>query len=211
MKHKLSFPIIAFLLGCVIAASGVVNAQGDRLLPSPEVEELPRAKMGLRGPQLDNHQSAPRHDLHDSPADCVARARVVTMESLNFPGHFLRHSFHSAVLGKYEHNKQFAKDSSFIIRPGLAGVGASFESVNFPGHFLRHSGYSMVLHKDDGSRQFSDDATFHMDRGLAGRSGISLQPINLKGYFVRHYGYRFIVSRYDRSRTFAEDATLLLR
>ncbi len=184
------------LMFCAMATVDTVEAQRGRF------EEI-QPQRRIRGQQNRARLTA--------PSNCrVATSGVVAFESFNYSGEFMRHSHYSAVLNRPDGSRLFAEDSSFVMRPGLAGQGVSFESVNFPGYFLRHSNYALVLHKDDGRRQFAEDATFLMTRGLAG-TGTSLEPINLPNHYVRHYQKRFRISKFERSRLFREDATLLIR
>lgn len=194
-RKKISLPIMFFAAGCVLAASSMVSAQTRIHRHRVQEEILPN----------------PRNVRLAAPTNCRQRSQVVAMESLNYPGMFLRHRGYSAALSKADNSKLFAQDSSFIVRTGLAGEGVSFESVNFPGYFLRHNGYSVLLKKYDGRcHKFAADASFHMQKGLAG-VGTSLEPVSKPGHFVRHYGYRFIVSKYECKDLFREDATLILR
>lgn len=193
---EISLPIVFFVFGCVFAAATMVNGQSRFHRQSDHTGSLPRPK---RGPRL------------RAPSNCIQRPQVIAFESVNYPGSFLRHRGYSARLDKAIPDEQFANDSSFIVRAGLAGEGVSFESVNFPGYFLRHVGRSVLLKKYDGRcPKFAADASFHMNKGLAG-VGVSLEPMSKPGHYVRHYGYRFIVSEYECEDLFRDDATLLIR
>lgn len=194
IRKKTSLPILFFFVGCILAASSIVSGQSHRHSIAPQIELLPSQRL----PKVARRKCR------------VPQPQVVAIESLNYPGRFLRHHGYSAVLNKAERSDLFVKDSSFVMRPGLAGEGVSFESVNFPGFYLRHRGYSLVLNKDDGRGQFAADATFRMTSGLAG-VGVSLEPVNLPGHYVRHFGHRFRVSKFDGKQQFVEDATFQLR
>ncbi|CAG8782392.1 6786_t:CDS:2, partial [Dentiscutata erythropus] len=82
--------------------------------------------------------------LDDSPlvADFIFKliagldGRGVSFESVNYPGHFLRHQFYQIKLHKYDNTPLFQKDASYIINK--QGAFFTFESVNMPGHFIRH-------------------------------------------------------------------------
>jgi hypothetical protein len=68
----------------------------------------------------------------------LADSSAVSLESLNFPGAFLRHQ-EGAV---YQHNNDggelFAQDATFVVSRGRNGQGISLASYNYPDHFLRH-------------------------------------------------------------------------
>ena len=69
---------------------------------------------------------------------------AVSLESVNFPGFYIRHSGSSLVLQKNDGSQQFAQDASFTqIR--RTGGGTVFESVNVPGSFIRRQGFRLVL------------------------------------------------------------------
>ena len=188
---RLSFPLLSFVIGSILTAA-CSPAEGQHTIPwTPTIEARDDRPLGLL------RRKWPK------PA-------VVSLESVNYRGRFLRHRGYRAILQEEESSRIFIQDSSFLLHAGLAGRGVSFESVNFPGYFLKLSGRSIVLRKNDHRRSFAEEASFRMMDGLAGQ-GISLQPIGMPGHFVRHYGHRFIVSKYKCQRLFHEDASLILR
>ena len=87
----------------------------------------------------------------------------VSLESVNFPGHFLRHQDFRLKLHHYDGDLLFRQDASFMFQDGndVAGnAGFSLESVNFPGHFVRHSNFELWLAENDGSELLGQDATW---------------------------------------------------
>jgi Alpha-L-arabinofuranosidase B (ABFB) domain len=87
--------------------------------------------------------------------------RCRSFESLNYPGHFLRHQNFRLKLAKQTDEQLFKEDATFCVVSGLASSeGRSFESVNLPGHYIRHFNFELWLGKSDGSRLFKKDATF---------------------------------------------------
>ncbi len=108
----------------------------------------------------------------------------VQLKSVNVAGAFLRHRNGVAVLTPVV-SELDKKDSSFIIRSGLAGPqGISFESVNFPGAFLRHSNFRIRLDQSQPSELFKKDATFRRIPGISGK-GLSFESINFPGFYIR--------------------------
>ena len=87
---------------------------------------------------------------------------MTTLESVNFPGHFLRHCNYEAFLHAREDHEQYYNDATWKVVPGLnnAPESVSFESVNYPGHFLRHSGFRLRMDQFDESDLMRDDASF---------------------------------------------------
>lgn len=87
----------------------------------------------------------------------------VSLESVNFPGHFLRHQDFRLKLHQNDGSVLFRQDASFMCQDGnnVEGNGGfSLESVNFPGHFVRHSNFELFLAATDGSDLFARDATW---------------------------------------------------
>jgi hypothetical protein len=87
-------------------------------------------------------------------------AGYVSFESVNHPGHYLRHSFFEMVLARDDGTALFDKDATFKMTEGLADEWCtSFQSYNFPAQHLRHSGFELQLDpiEDAGDRA---DATF---------------------------------------------------
>ena len=88
-------------------------------------------------------------------------ARCSSLESMNYPGHYLRHQNFRLKLAKYTNEQLFKEDATFCEKRGLAHVqGTSFESVNLPNHYIRHSNFQLWVHRNDGSDLFKRDATY---------------------------------------------------
>ncbi|RKN51302.1 1,4-beta-xylanase [Micromonospora endolithica] len=70
----------------------------------------------------------------------------VSLESVNYPGHFLRHYNYDFVLAENDNSATFRADATFTRVPGLADASAvSFRSYNFPDRYLRHYDYLLRL------------------------------------------------------------------
>jgi hypothetical protein len=94
---------------------------------------------------------------------------TVSLESVNYPGHFLRHQGFRIKLHADDGSQLFRDDASFHVVSGLAAAdGISLESVNYEGRFLRHRDFELWLEPadDDLSRA---DATFHVTAPFAAR------------------------------------------
>jgi hypothetical protein len=93
--------------------------------------------------------------------------RLVSLESTNFPGWYLRHENFRIKLSQKPAGgdpsfRQFALDASFYRVPGLTTPEAvSFESLNFGGFYIRHSNYDLWLSPRD-SWNLANDATFYV-------------------------------------------------
>jgi hypothetical protein len=85
----------------------------------------------------------------------------ISLESRNFPNHFLRHQDWRIRLAPREDSALFRQDATFCLVPGLAdGAGVSFESVGAKGHFIRHRNNELWVDRHDGSDLYKKDATF---------------------------------------------------
>jgi Alpha-L-arabinofuranosidase B (ABFB) domain len=98
-----------------------------------------------------------------SPGFEGAHEISVSLESVNFPGHFLRHQGFRLKLHQNDGSVLFRQDASFMFQGGNdveGNRGFSLESVNFPGHFVRHSNFELWLAESDGSTLFAQDASW---------------------------------------------------
>jgi hypothetical protein len=86
----------------------------------------------------------------------------VSFESVNYPGHFLRHWDYDLVLAPNDGTTTFAADATFRQVAGLADSSwSSFQSYNYPTRYLRH--YNYLLRVDPISTATERaDATFRI-------------------------------------------------
>jgi len=90
----------------------------------------------------------------------LADANAVSIESVNFPGRFLRHRGGEVWLDPNDGSGLFAQDATWRVRVGRASAsGVSFESINFPGEFLRHRD-GLLWRTPLGNALDNSDATF---------------------------------------------------
>lgn len=75
----------------------------------------------------------------------LADADCLSLESVNFPGRFMRHQNFTLVLQPRESSRLFAGDATFC--PQKIGPGADFllRSVNYPGRYLTAAGPRLLL------------------------------------------------------------------
>lgn len=94
-------------------------------------------------------------------------ADTVSIESVDKPGHFLRHQSYRVKLQKLppEMDELFNKDATFKIIPGNSGEGKSFESINIPGYYIRHCGFQLWLDNNKMQNQFCEpkDNVYRLD------------------------------------------------
>jgi hypothetical protein len=92
----------------------------------------------------------------------LASSSAVSFESVNFPGHFLRHVNNDFVLAPRESGGTFNADATFNRVAGLADSSwNSFSSYNFPTRYIRHYGYALRLDPISTTQERAD-ATFRV-------------------------------------------------
>ncbi len=134
--------------------------------------------------------------------DLVKNGRS-SFESVNVPGHFIRHRNSLGDLTPLSSDLDRA-DAAFIMRSGLSGVpgSVSFESVNFPGRYLRHQNYRLILSPAEATELFRQDASFSPRRPLSGTPGaVSFESVNLPGHFIRHQNFELWLANKDAGNT----------
>jgi hypothetical protein len=92
----------------------------------------------------------------------LADSNAVSIESVNYPGSYLRHRFGEIWSDKNDGTDVFKLDASWIVVPGLADNSAvSFESYNFRGEYIRHKDWLLwaTVIESDLDRS---DATFYL-------------------------------------------------
>ncbi|MGP4022464.1 family 43 glycosylhydrolase [Actinomadura sp. 3N407] len=88
---------------------------------------------------------------------------TVSLESANYPGHYLRHRDFEMWVERDDATTLFEADASFRRRPGLADpAGISLESVNFAGRHVRRRSSLLYLEAAD-STAARGDATFYLE------------------------------------------------
>jgi DNA-directed RNA polymerase specialized sigma24 family protein len=138
---------------------------------------------------------------------------VVSLESVNLPGHRVRHrNFRGRLdpIGSFSTTLERA-DATFTVRQGLAGSSCvSLEASNFPGFYLRHRSFQIHLQRGDGSGSFAADATFCPTQGLAGQ-GISLRSHSNPTSYLRHSGGQLFLNDFQDFAGFRADSTFTVR
>jgi hypothetical protein len=136
----------------------------------------------------------------------AAAGTIVRLQSLNYPGLFIRHRNFLGELTRIATDLD-RKDASFRLVPGLADRNlVSFESVNYPGYYLRHQGFRIKLMRGPGDDLFRKDATFRRVPGLANGSMVSFESLNYPGYYIRHRDFHLYLER-GNTELFRKDAT----
>ncbi|MGW0710067.1 glycoside hydrolase family 43 protein [Streptomyces sp. NPDC002643] len=91
-------------------------------------------------------QNITGEDARFRPRPGLAGSGTVSFESVNFPGHYLRHDGSDFQLAHYDGTTAFAEDATFRQVAGLADASwSSFQSYNHPDRYIRHYGFQLKL------------------------------------------------------------------
>ncbi|MEG3636431.1 glycoside hydrolase family 43 protein [Micromonospora palythoicola] len=105
---------------------------------------------------------SPAQDAQFRVVPGLADAAGVSFESVNYPGHYLRHYGFDFVLAANDGSAVFAADATFRQVAGLANSSwSSFRSYNYPDRYLRHYNYLLRLDPINDA-QARADATFRV-------------------------------------------------
>ncbi len=89
---------------------------------------------------------SPAQDAQFRLVPGLAGSGTVSFESVNFPGHYLRHQGFDFVLAANDGSATFAADATFRRVAGLADSSwSSFQSYNVPDRYIRHYAYLLRL------------------------------------------------------------------
>ena len=87
--------------------------------------------------------------------------KCVSLESVNFPGQYLRHQNFWIVLAKNDNSPLFKSDATFCTKNPLPmGSQTMFESVNNPGLFISNVGGKLKILQSANTGDFRRNATF---------------------------------------------------
>lgn len=156
-------------------------------------------------------------------SDATIHGGAVSFESLNYPGHFLRHLNQKLELGKRPEDStdlaQFARDATFIISDtimsrqdsGYPNGCSSIVAINYlvlpRDRWFRHRDFKVNVENPDNSELFRKDATFCIEdltlkiakeesaEGVTIEpDNLTIEPDNLKGVTALHNQIRRNVS-----------------
>ncbi|MFC7614368.1 AbfB domain-containing protein [Actinokineospora soli] len=138
-----------------------VHPQPDRGRGEPgpgqvgcEHADHPPAVLQLPGPlrparrlrRADRRERLPVQDAQFRIGPGLAGTGTVSIQSVNYPGYYLRHQNNDFVLAPDDGSALFRADASFHQVAGLASASwTSFRSYNHPDRHIRHYGYQLRL------------------------------------------------------------------
>jgi len=141
-----------------------------------------------------------------------------SFQSVNFPDRFMRHR-NFLLFIEPTTDELSAKDSVFVVIPGLAGQCHSFIPKNIAGgptgFFVRHQNFRVKLSREaPDDKPFRQDATFCFrnppfgDR-QARENAFAFESLNFPNHFIRHRDFELLVTQNDGSDQFKKDATFI--
>lgn len=135
----------------------------------------------------------------------------INLESLNFPGHFIRHA---GFLGELTRRGGPVNDFAFTLVSRESGKVA-VRSVNFRDRFLRHRDFRIHLEgpAGPGDDLWIQDSTFFFEQGLADREGVSFRSLNFPDRYLRHRNFHLVLDApaAPDDGLFRQDATFFRR
>lgn len=75
----------------------------------------------------------------------LAENTCYSFESLNYPGHYLRHRDSRVRKDPRDGSTLFDADATFCAKPGLSGSGVSLAAYNYPKRYVRHNNAEMWI------------------------------------------------------------------
>lgn len=134
--------------------------------------------------------------------------RSLSLRSLNYPSHFLRHRNFGVELTGLEGDLD-RRDATFLteenagtIRFKAAYLGGQ---PNRSGRYLRHRDWEVTLQQEDltgvipepspEQKQFTLDTTFRVVLGLADVSCVSFESVQHAKHYLRHRDWKFFLER----------------
>ena len=140
---KISVTDATYTVGTV----GVRTYQADARFDNVTTRAFSRFEASIQGYVVRHFNGRARIDTVPLPAEDaewrivpgLANASAVSLESVAFPGNYLRHRDGQVWLNPNDGTALFKADATWWRRPGQANSSlTSFESTNFPGSFIRH-------------------------------------------------------------------------
>jgi lysophospholipase L1-like esterase len=131
----------------VSGAVGVRTFEAQATFDNLTVRAPTRLESSIQGYFVRHQESRGKISNFLSPAEDaewrvvpgLANASAISLESVNYPGYFLRHRDGQIWMDLNNGTALFKADATWWKRPGQAdSTRLSFEAYNFPGSFMRH-------------------------------------------------------------------------
>jgi hypothetical protein len=83
----------------------------------------------------------------------LASGQCYSLESVNYPGYYLRHQNFRIYLHRADGSQLFAADATFCAVTGLSGQHTSLRSLNYPDRYLNSRSSELRISTVDGSSE----------------------------------------------------------
>jgi len=95
----------------------------------------------------------------------LAENSCYSLESRNYPGHYLRHRGYRVYKDPNDGTPLFAQDATFCAQPPRAGGAGnvSFASLNLPGNYVRHYADLVYAAASGGAQSWDNPASYDAD------------------------------------------------
>ncbi|HEX3527103.1 MAG TPA: AbfB domain-containing protein [Thermoanaerobaculia bacterium] len=177
--------------------------------PGEALNVLPAASLRTVSREVGTKQPNSAEDVQSKSGQ--HQPAGVSLESKNYPSHYLRHQNFRAKLSTVSNSQSDLQDATFQLLPGLASGSdeglISFRSVNHSSRFLRHRNYELWLDAQGTDNLSKNDSTFRIVPGLGGSGFFSFESLNYPGYYIRHRNSLFFIDKFDGTTLFRDDAS----
>ncbi|WP_327636175.1 AbfB domain-containing protein [Kribbella sp. NBC_00482] len=104
----------------------------------------------------------------------LAESSCYSLESLNFPGQYLRHSNYRLQNAPNDGTDTFRKDATFCAQPPRAGGAGnvSLQSINYPTYYVRHASELVYIATVGGANAWDGGGSYDADTTWANQPGL---------------------------------------
>jgi hypothetical protein len=104
----------------------------------------------------------------------LAESSCYSLESLNFPGQYLRHSNYRLQKASNDGTDTFRKDATFCAQPPRAGGAGnvSLQSINYPTYYVRHASELVYIATVGGANPWDGGGAYDADTTWADQPGL---------------------------------------
>ena len=104
----------------------------------------------------------------------LAESSCYSLESVNFPGQFLRHSNYRLQKASNDGTDTFRKDATFCAQPPRAGGAGnvSLQSINYPTYYVRHASELVYIANVGGANAWDGGGSYDADTTWADQPGL---------------------------------------
>ncbi len=104
----------------------------------------------------------------------LAESSCYSLESVNYPGQYLRHSNYRLQKAPSDGTTTFQKDATFCAQPPRAGGAGnvSLQSFNYPTYYVRHANELVYIATAGGANAWDGGGSYDADTTWADQAGL---------------------------------------